>query len=367
MSVSPIQLLSLTDQTAGHLRDGIRSGRWKDHLPGVHKLARELGVSHSTVARAAARLVAEGALAGTGARKAYTIASPEEPPSAGPRTLHIALLRVIPSEATDLTTQTDILNIMAKVKAAGHACDLVTLPAGKDTHKTGYLPWLLKEVSADAWLIYLGTQEILEWFIARGVPVFAIGGRCRDLPIACGATDPMDMLRQSVRRLLALNHRRIVLISSHLSRRPTPSRLIRTFQEELESAGIKPGAYHSPDWDETPEGVVKLLESLFRVTPPTALICATQYSTAATLGFLNRQGMDIPGQISVVSSDESDPSWDWIFPGIRVAQPRGNEAPFYRRIRQWVANVAIGSPDTRQTWIPMRLDEGTTIGPARRS
>ncbi|HEX7261538.1 MAG TPA: substrate-binding domain-containing protein [Luteolibacter sp.] len=365
MSVSPTRLLSLTDQAAEHLRGGIRAGRWKHRLPGEHKLAADLGVSHSTVARAVACLVAEGALARTGARQAYTIVSPQEPPPVGPCMLRIALLRVTPAEKTDPSMLAQIQNIRNQVKAAGHTCELVTLPAGKDTHKTGYLPRLLKETDADAWFIYMGTVEILEWFIARDVRAFALGGRCRDLPIACVAHDPVSLIQESIRRLVALNHRRIVLISLHENRNPTPSRKILAFRSELELAGVKPGEYHTPDWEETPEGLAVLLESLFRVTPPTALVCANPNTTSATLAFLARRGTNIPGHVSLVSLEETEPSWNWIFPGMRIAQPRISDAPIHRRIREWVENVAAGTPDARQTWLPMKFDEGTTVGPAR--
>lgn len=365
---APLRLLSLTDQAAQHLRDGIRSGRWKDHLPGVHKLAAELGVSRNTIARAVARLVAEGALAGTGARKAHAIVSAGTPPAVGPRTLRIALLRVVPAEKSDSIAQTLLLNIIMQVKAAGHTCMFVTLPLGKDTHKTGYLPRLLKETEADVWMIYMGTLEILEWFIARGEPVFALAGRCRGLPIAAVASDGISLMRESVRRLVALKHRRIVLLSSQDSRRPTPSRLLQAFLEELEAAGVQPGEYHTPDWEETPDGVIKLLESLFQVTPPTALICTSLNTTAGTLAFLTRRGLDIPRDVSVLSLEDADPLLEWIFPGVQVAHPRVPYEPFYRRIREWVANVAVGgTPDTRQFWYTLKLDQGTTIGPAKRS
>lgn len=48
--------LSIAQQTAQHLRDGIRQGRWKGRLPGVVRLSQELGVSTHTL-RASLRLI----------------------------------------------------------------------------------------------------------------------------------------------------------------------------------------------------------------------------------------------------------------------------------------------------------------------
>ncbi|MEO5712904.1 MAG: substrate-binding domain-containing protein [Luteolibacter sp.] len=110
--------------------------------------------------------------------------------------------------------------------------------------------------------------------------------------------------------------------------------MLQGFLNELESGGVKPGEYHTPDWEETPKGLVKLLESLFQVTPPTALICTDQITTSATLAFLTRRGTDIPREVSVVSLLETDLSLEWLFPGIRVAQPLCSDVPFLRRIRE---------------------------------
>ena len=41
----PIRRLSLAEQTAAHLREGLRRGRWRGTLPGLVRLAAELDVS----------------------------------------------------------------------------------------------------------------------------------------------------------------------------------------------------------------------------------------------------------------------------------------------------------------------------------
>ena len=52
----PLHRLSIAEQTAAHLREGLRAGRWRGQLPGVVRLAAELGVSTHTL-RAALRAV----------------------------------------------------------------------------------------------------------------------------------------------------------------------------------------------------------------------------------------------------------------------------------------------------------------------
>jgi len=44
-----IPRISLPEQVAEHLREGIHQGQWSGHLPGVPRLAAELDVAPRTV------------------------------------------------------------------------------------------------------------------------------------------------------------------------------------------------------------------------------------------------------------------------------------------------------------------------------
>ena len=60
--MKPLPRLSVPDQTAAHLREGLRAGLWSGELPGVLRLARELGVCKDAVRAALIRLEGEGLL-----------------------------------------------------------------------------------------------------------------------------------------------------------------------------------------------------------------------------------------------------------------------------------------------------------------
>ena len=51
--------------------------------------------------------------------------------------------------------------------------------------------------------------------------------------------------------------------------------------------------------------------------------------------------------------------------GTRIACLRTDESSGRRRLREWARNVAAGRPDTKETFVPLHLDEGDTIGPAK--
>jgi len=57
--MSMLQNLTKAEQTAAHLREELRKGRWTGLMPGGRSLARELGVSHNIVKSALDLLEAE--------------------------------------------------------------------------------------------------------------------------------------------------------------------------------------------------------------------------------------------------------------------------------------------------------------------
>ena len=106
--------------------------------------------------------------------------------------------------------------------------------------------------------------------VRRVFPCSRSAGRAATLPIPSTGYYSMDALRAAVRRLVELGHRRIVYICPDTFLHPEPSGHILAFRDELAAAGITVGAYNTPEWEETPEGLAALLDSFFKLTPPTA-------------------------------------------------------------------------------------------------
>jgi DNA-binding LacI/PurR family transcriptional regulator len=160
--------------------------------------------------------------------------------------------------------------------------------------------------------------------------------------------------------LLALGHRRIVVITRRIRRYPTPGRVERAVLDELAAHGVTAGPYHLPDWEETPAGYSKLLESLFLHTPPTAMIIDEVAILIATMGFLARRRIHVPEQVPLVSTTYEE-SLAWCHPSI--AHPDWDNAPIARRVLRWVVAVRKGRADRKTINYPAEFVPGGSIGP----
>lgn len=352
--MKPFRPLTAVEQLAAHLWSEIRNRTVEGGLPGVHRLAKELGVSPRTVTAAISQLEREGVLTSQGPRRRCRIARQPERVAPG---LRVAILQY---EAADRRLPY-ILDLEHRLQTSGHIpvfAPRTLLDLGRDPKRVASL---VSQMEADAWIVISGPREILEWFASRPTPVFALFGRRRGLPIAGAGPDKEPAMRELVRSLTRLGHRRIVRLAREERRKPLPGALERAFLDELASQGIVTGSYNLPDWEESPEGFRACLDGLFRITPPTALILDEALFLSVAKHHLARRGILAPGHVSLICSDP-DPSFEWFQP--KVAHIRWDAAPMVRRIVRWAGNISLGKDDRRQTGFKAEFVEGGTIGPA---
>ena len=153
------------------------------------------------------------------------------------------------------------------------------------------------------------------------------------------------------------------MVAREERRKPYPGLMERTFLDELEAFGIATGAYNLPDWEDCPDGLHDRIDSLFRYTPPTALIIGEVPIYIAVERHLARLGLLTPRDVSLVCLDPN-PFMIWSRPV--VSHISWDSGPMIRRIVGWANNVARGKDDRRQSFTKAEFVEGGTIGPVRR-
>jgi DNA-binding LacI/PurR family transcriptional regulator len=357
--MEPMRRMSISELAAEHLRTGLQSGRWGGILPGVARLAQDLDVSRQTLRTALRQLEAEGLLSGRGLGRSRGITAAGTA-TASQRPLRVAILRHDARLTDNLQTSMVLTEITHSLQAAGHVVGYCKKSQIESNHHVPRLIHHLKETQADAWVVESGSRPLLEWCSTQATPCLSLYGRTGDLPLARVGPDTLSAYRTAVRHLLALGHRRIVLIINAAHRKPSPGKTARVFLETLSAHGVPTGDYNLPDWEDTPEGFSRLLESLFKSTPPTALIIDELPHFFAALAFFLRRGIQVPSQLSLVSSD-NDAMLDWCPPGF--AHLRWDDRLIVRRVVRWVNSVRAGEAHRKNIYIPTEFVPGGSVGP----
>jgi len=325
-------------------------------MPGRHELAAELGINHKTVEAALKLLEAEGLVTCTGSGRRRHVSPPET--HGKPPALRIAILTGMGGDRL----QEYMVETKHRLIEAGHAAfytEQTLSDLGMDVRRVARM---VRNTPVDAWVALGASREVLEWFAAHSLPAFAFFGRRSGLAIAGCGPDKPPAYTEATRALLALGHRRIVLLAHADRRLPSPGASERAFLTELTAAGIATGVYNLPDWDDTKDGFHARLESLFHLTPPTALIADTVPLFSAVEEFLARRGLRVPEDVSLVSTETSTA---FLWRRTSVSHMRWDNRPMIRRVVNWAENASRGRKDVRQVLVRAEFVPGGTIGPVR--
>lgn len=358
--MSPIRVLSASEQVACHLQKLIRQGSIQGNVPGVAQLAKALGVNAKTIVAALQMLEKEGVVINQGARRKRLVNEEAFRGDQEAQTgqLHFCIL---------LYEDTDHQSLFLKelehaLNEAGHVVSYVEKTLIDLKMKLSSVQQIVKQERCDGWLIVAGSRSILEWFSQQSTPAFALFGRRMRLPIASAGPRTDIAFREAITRLTSLGHRRIVKICRSERRFPEPGNSERLFLDILREKDIPVGEYNLPDWEETAEGYQELLASLFRVSPPTAIIIDEPSFLLATYQFLGEAGLRAPEDVSLVCVD-FDSIFHWCHPA--VSSIYWDSGFVVKRVLKWASNVANGKEDREQMSTPAQFMLGGTIGQAK--
>ena len=343
-------------QLAAWLRQELLRGRWQGTMPGVMRLAGELGVARDSVEEALRELERQGVLRGQGRGRGRVI---DLTGGGAARSLRVALMLY---EASD-TQVHYIVDLQHLLIEAGHQVIFAPQSLSELRMDVRRVAAVAGRIETDAWVVVAGPQAVLQWFAEQTTPAMALFGRRGMVPIAGIGPEHLPAMLAAVRRLIELGHRRIVSLVRPERRLPHPGQLERAVLAELAAHGIPVGPYNLPHWSDTREGLRRCLDELYRLTPPTALLIDEASIFAATQQHLARRGILAPQHVSLVCG-EPDPAFAWFEPPI--THLRWDFRPLVRHIVRWADGVAAGKNDRHQRFTKVDFVEGGTIGPAKR-
>jgi DNA-binding LacI/PurR family transcriptional regulator/DNA-binding transcriptional regulator YhcF (GntR family) len=352
--MSKIRLLSKVEQIALHLRAEISAGKWTKEIPGREELALDYGLNSKTVEESLRLLEKQGVLIpqGVGRKRKISVES-----SNAPRTLKIRIVLFDKLDRYDIHQ----IELMHRLSDAGYD----VAQAEKSLHDldmdVSQLADYVKANPANAWILLAPTSAMLEWFAAHSIPVLSIFGRFADIQVAGIGVKKIPAMQQAMEKLIQLGHKRIVMLVREERRKPKIGILEQAFLDSLASNNVPVGEYNLPDWDDTVADFHRCLDSLFKTTPPTALLVAEFSLFIATQQHLASLGFSAPEHVSIVCDDPHH-SFSWCKPAI--SHISWDHRPISNRALQWANRIATGKEDVRQNYISAEFIVGGTIGPA---
>lgn len=316
-AVNPIVRNSLAGQTEAALLAGIRSGQWKDSLPGVRMLCRTLHISPPTLQVATSGLIKQGVLISRGPRRRLEI-NPKWGQRAGAAKQPVAkLARVLCLTEANLPQLSHLLlELLAMLRLESPNWDFRHHVVPISGAKAARQQWqrLLDTEQPDAIIAFRGGEVFARWCVAKSVPTLFIGGAPGDTPIPAVGVDTIKPISELVAEFVRLGHRHICMPMFGVFPQ-TEERQRQAFRDAMELAGLPfDPMWHTPSAaQKDPDVVMNALTRISRTQVPTALIVMTWVEFVAINSFLQSRRLRIGTDVSVALLG-SDDSLEWFRP-----------------------------------------------------
>ena len=200
-------------------------------------------------------------------------------------------------------TRHDMLTIRQELMNAGH--DVAECPKTMQelNMRISRVSKAVKTMEMDAWIVGSGSTEILQWLANEDSPAIALHGKHMDIDMPGIAIRKLPIIEKLVERLVADGHRRITLLTPGYRKDSQLALFEQSFVNYLEARGVPTGPFNLPEWDNTPQGLKLALDSLFKVTPPTAILVSDAVMTHTVQLELASRGIFAPKDISLFCND----------------------------------------------------------------
>lgn len=292
---------SISAQVAETLRAELRSGSWKQQLPGERALAERLSVSRKTVRKALAMLRTEGFIR-TDRSRGSAITKPAASRHPGP-VKTIALLLPEPLEGARPFTVLWVNHLMAVLHEAGMQLETVAgwkyfgAAAGRSLRR------LVDSHPARCWLLARSHRALQRWFEQSELPCLVAGSAHAGIDLPSVDIDHRALCRHAATTFLRQGHRRLVLFLEKAGHGGDDDSE-QGFREGVASHdGAEPPLICRPA--KGPAAIANELRRLRNLTsPPTGYLLSNSFSYLTVLSHLAQEGRCVPRDVSLISRDE---------------------------------------------------------------
>ena len=349
---------SLIAGVAESLREAIKSAEFRDHLPGVRDLGRELCVSVPTILEAIKLLESEGAVAVKHGCSTKIILPMRARDSKRVSDRKTAVFLAYPSVPLG---DPPLRDAMDRLRKQGY--DIVPHRMGGGKFSPSEMERLVALHPAACWVLLGGSVAVQEFFATRKLRcLVALGSSGDSAHLPDFEMDFSALYRHVANQFLNLGHRRFHLILGDPSARKSP-KFLEAFVAEVQK--------REPDrkaedlvliYDSSVEGLKALLEKIFgQVEKPTGLCVGFVSSYILVQGWLQSKGYRIPEDVSLICRD-GDYLMDYIIPAPAYYAYR-EEVYGHRLARAITALLETGRVKAHTLLMP-EFFKGDSMGPA---
>jgi DNA-binding LacI/PurR family transcriptional regulator len=281
---------TLSHLTAEVLREGLREGRWRIHLPGERDLAQELQVSRAILRSALRILTREGSIRKKARSKTVII---QRLVTRHKKRSTIVFLS--PSSAASSLTLFHRLQQVVQ-RAGMFAVDRVA-PMLEKPAATVFLKKLTARDDVACWTLVGTNRTVQRYFEKRKLTSLILGHRHPGVSLPSIDLDNRAIARHATGLLLGRGHRHLGLIMDDQNRAGDKA-TIRGFEETIAFRRNLPDADAAIGEISRSENLDRLFQSRAR---PTGLIVANPFSVVAVISYLYLHGIKVPGEVSIIS------------------------------------------------------------------
>lgn len=354
------QKSSLVEQVADALRREIQSGACRGWLPTERALCEQLRVSRRTLRCALEQLKQQGLVSahiGVGTRVHASGAAAPPAPEAG-RSVGLLMPEPIDVLRPYVTLWIDLLK--TELFEAGVS---LRVHAGRQYFRPGAAPALRRLIAQQShacWVLALSNAELQRWFAAEALTAVVAGVPAPEANLPAVYLDSGALGRHIAGRMLALGHRRLVMLSEP---NPSPGAAAAEagFLAGIATAADARGEVLRPE--PTPAGYRRVVERVLRIRPRvTAVLSLNPLLGATVVTTVMRQGLRLPDDLSFATT-YGDPFMRFLSP--EPTRYTYQPAMFARKLARTVLQLVRGEPPSvRHARLIPTFAKGETLGPA---
>jgi LacI family transcriptional regulator len=295
-----LRRVTLSDQVAEHLRQGILDGRWEGHLPSEAELCRELQISRVTIRRAIAQLTGAQWLSSGGRGSHHRIcrqAGPHRPPSGN-------IVRVlVPCALPALGSTTNAwLNVLGeRLGSAGYRLEFEQRPRLFRGHSPEALARLNALPGTRAWLLLSAPESMQTWFATERIPCLLADPGVAGLPLSSVFANQQAVGRHAAGLFYQRGHRDLACFLAEPADR-NDQLCAEAFIQEAGRLGARGRIItHAADAASVRSALTRLLEAR---SAPTGFFPTRPEDGLTLLCHLQNAGLRVPADVSMIAARE---------------------------------------------------------------